>query len=99
MFESTTKPERISASKAGLVATIAAVIFAAQVAVLAGGIAKPLANALASLPAHVVDRDELPTFTEEITVVAPRAAPGCDAARTARASHADVPVALAANAR
>jgi hypothetical protein len=99
MFESTTKPERISASKAGLVATIAAVIFAAQVAVLAGGIAKPLANALASLPAHVVDRDELPTFTEEITVVAPRAAPGCDAARTARASHAEVPVALAANAR
>ena len=97
MFESTTKRERMSVSKVGLVAAIAAVIFGAQAAVLAGGIAKPLANALASLPAHTVDRNGLPTLTEEITVVAHRAPR--DAARTARASHAEAPVALAANAR
>ncbi len=99
MFESRANRERMSVSKAGLVAAVAAVMFGAQVAVFAGGIASPLANALGSLPAHPIDRSELPTFTEEITVVGPRAEPGCHRTRTARASHPRAAVVLAANAR
>ncbi len=66
MFESTTKRERMSVKKAGLVVAVAAVLLGAQASVLAGGIAKPLENAMAGIA-----RNALPTFGEEITVVAP----------------------------
>ncbi len=66
MFESTTKRERMSVKKVGLVIAVAAVLFGVQASVLAGGIAKPLDGALAAFA-----RNALPTFGEEITVVAP----------------------------
>ena len=66
MFGSTTKRERMSVREAGLVIAIAAGLFVAQASVLAGGIAKPLETAMAGIA-----RNALPTFGEEITVVAP----------------------------
>ncbi len=66
MFESTTKRERMSVKKAGLVVVVAAILLGAQATVLAGGVARPLENAMAAFA-----RNALPTFGEEITVVAP----------------------------
>jgi hypothetical protein len=74
MFESCWRRERTSPAKIAAVAALTAVAFAAQAALFAGAIAKPLAGAMAgvrALPAHAPARDDLPEATEEIVVVAP----------------------------
>jgi hypothetical protein len=74
MFESCTRRQRMSTAKLAAVVALSGAIFAAEAALFAGMVARPLADAVSGTSAmrhREPTRDDLPDFGEAIVVTAP----------------------------